>query len=214
MKKTICLFFGIFGLAIVHAQQMENRFNLQVYTGGPSLLKSAVRVSQKWQDEVTYSGTPLIGGVFSVRIANWLSLGMDASFRTSSLEFDVLDSTLYTQIEEKWDIRLDEYVNPFGHYELKLPRTRIMVSAAIHALPVHSRSDLYFEFGIGYNNLKPKLTLNGNTVPFFKSLGSISLPVAYRTAVGFRYNFHPHFGAFAEIGLGGPIVSGGLNVSF
>jgi|TARA_R110000737_G_scaffold50259_1_gene71238 hypothetical protein len=214
MKNVICLTLVFFGFGIVQAQQIDNRFRVQIYTGGPSLLKSAVNVSQKWQDEVTYSGVPLIGGVFDVRVKDWLSVGVDASFRSGNLEFDVMDSTLYTQIEEKWDIRLDEYVDPFGHYELKLPRTRIMFNFNIHALPVNSRSDLYFGFGIGYNNLKPRLTLNGNEIPYFKSIGKISMPMAYRTSVGYSYNFSEHFGAFAEVGIGGPIVSGGLNVKF
>jgi hypothetical protein len=214
MKNLLSLLFLFFTFLYTNAQSLDNRFRVQVYTGGPSMLKSAVKISNNWQEEVTYSGTPLIGGVFDVRVKDWLSIGIDASYRSGNLEFDIMDSTLYTQIEEKWDIRLDEYVNPFGHYKLKLPRTRVMFNFNIHALPVHSRSDLYFGFGIGYNNVNPRLTLNGEDVKFFKNVGKISLPMAYRTSVGYSYNFSEHVGAFAEIGLGGPIVSGGINVKF
>lgn len=214
MKKAISLILVFFWFGIIQAQQIDNRFRVQIYSGGPSLLKSAVNISHKWQDEVTYTGTPLVGGVFDVRVKDWLSLGLDVSHRSGSLEFDVLDSTFYTEIEEKWDIRLDEYVNPFGHYQLKLPRTRIMFNLNIHALPIDSRSDLYFGFGVGFNKVKPRLTLNGNEISYFKNIGKISLPIAYRTSIGYSYNFSEHFGAFAEFGFGGPIVSGGLNFKF
>lgn len=52
---------------------------------------------------------------------------------------------------------------------------------------------------IGFNNDKVKFS------------GSL-LPISMRLCTGIRYYFTPNIGLNAEIGVGGPIVSGGLSI--
>lgn len=209
----------IFAIVNGFAQEVKeaedfNRFRVQAYVGGPSLMKKAVNFSNKFQDKVTWQGTPLMGVEFDYRFAEWFSLGADVAFRTGKVQFDVMDSTFFEEIDNRWDVDVSDFVDPFGHYELKVVRTRVMVKANFHVLPAESRSDLYFTAGIGYNNLNTGLTLDDKRVPFFNKVGKISMPIAYRTSMGYSYNFTENIGVFGEVGLGGPIVSGGLNVKF
>ena len=198
----------------IEKKRVEQPFRVQVYTGGPSFTKMAVKFSNNYQDAVTYSGVPLLGVEFDYKVVDWFSIGIDASYRFGKIEFDVMDSTFYEDINERWDLDLSELVDPFGHYELNIPRFKGMVKANFHVLPAASRSDLYFTAGIGYNRSKPKLILNDKEIKFFNRIGKISLPIAYRTSVGYSYSFTNNIGAFAEVGLGGPIFSGGLSVKF
>ena len=194
--------------------RIEQPFRVQVYTGGPSWVKMGVNFSNNYQDEVTYSGVPLLGVEFDYKIVDWFSIGVDASYRFGQIEFDILDSTFYTDINDRWDVDLSEYADPFGHYEMKIPRFRAMVKANFHVLPAESRADLYFTAGVGYNRAKPRLFLNDNEIKFVNTIGKFSLPVAYRTSVGYSYHFMNNLGVFAEVGLGGPIVSGGITARF
>lgn len=197
-----------------NAFNVENPFRVQVYTGGPNFLKSATKFSSNFQDKVTYNGRPMIGVEADYKIVDWFSLGVDVSYRYGQLDVDVLDSSLFEEINDKWGVDVSQYADPFGHYSLKVPKFKAMVKANFHALPNESRSDLYFTIGIGYNKVKPRLFLDDNEIQFFKRIGTFSLPLAYRTSVGYSYNFTKNIGAFAEVGIGGPIVSGGLNLKF
>jgi len=82
------------------------------------------------------------------------------------------------------------------------------------ALEEESSSDLNFSAGLGYNKLKAVLYKDDVEVPYSEDLGAISLPIAYRFAVGYAYYFAPMIGVFTEIGLGGPVFSFGVNARF
>ena len=220
MKKKILIGLALFFITgMSNAQeggafQVDQPFRIQVYTGGPSLTKVAVDVSNNFQDKLTYSGVPLIGMEFDYKIVDWFSIGLDASYRFGQVEFDVMDSTFFEEVNDRWDINLSNYIDPFGHYELKIPRFRGMLKANFHVLPAESRSDLYFTAGIGYNQSRPKLFIDNNEVEVVSRVGLVSLPVSYRTSVGYSYHFINNLGVFAEVGIGGPIFSGGITARF
>ena len=194
--------------------QVEHPFRVQFYTGGPSILKAAFKFSSSFQDKVHYSGKALIGFSADYRLNNWLSVGLDASYRYGELNMDINDSTDYVYLRDKWGLNEADIPNPYGHYKLELPRYRIMAMATIHALGTDQPSDVYAQFGLGYNKVAPYLTLNGNEVEFFKRIGTFSLPLAYRLSAGYAYHFKNYVGIFGEIGIGGPIFSIGLSGRF
>lgn len=192
----------------------KHPFRIQVYSGGPSLLKTAFKISENFQDEVTYSGRMLIGIEVDYKITDWFSVGLDGSYRYGQINFDVTDSTFFNEIRDKWDVDVSQIVNPFGEYEMRVPRFRGMAKVNFHVLPAESQSDLYFSAGIGYNRFKPRLYKDGSELKFFKRFSSLSWPVSYRTSVGYTYHPIENVGLFAEAGLGGPIISGGVSVRF
>lgn len=217
MMRTI-LFIGLLAFSFKFMAQgvgsVDKPFRIQVYTGGPSILKSAFRLSSSFQNEVTFNGKSLIGLSADYRILSWLSVGVDASYRYGQLDFTLSDSTNFNYIRDKWGIDVSEIANPFGHYELKFPRFRMMVSGTVHCLKAESESDLYIQIGLGYNHVRPKLYKDEVEIQYFNKIGTFSLPVAYRLSVGYAYHFAGYFGVFGELGIGGPIFSGGLSVRF
>lgn len=213
--KRILIFVGFYFqtvLAFTQIGSVEKPYRIQLYAGGPSMLKMAFNYSNKFQDAVTFKGVPGIGGEFAYKFTDWFSLGLDLNYRYGQVDFDISDSTLFEEIDDKWNIDLGSY-DPFGHYTLKIPRFRGTVIANFHALPAESKSDLYFSLGFGFNKVRARLYLDDQKIDFRK-LGNISLPLAYRTSVGYAYHFADNVGVFAEIGLGGPLVSAGVTARF
>lgn len=213
--RSYLFFFGFYFLtntAISQIGNAENPFRVQVYAGGPSMLKMAFNYSNKFQDAVTFKGLPGIGGEFSYKFTDWFSLGCDINYRYGQVDFDVSDSTLFEEIDDKWNIDLGKY-DPFGHYTLKIPRLRTTIVANFHVLPAESNSDLYFSLGFGFNKVRARLYLDDQKIDF-KKLGNISMPLAYRTSVGYAYHFVDNVGVFAEVGLGGPLISAGITARF
>ena len=214
MKKLLCVLVLTSSL-VSNAQigQADKPFRIQTYVGGPSMLKLAFKFSNQFQDKVNYQGNPGVGVEFGYKLFDWLSLGVDMNYRYGQIDFTVEDSTFFQEIDDKWDIDLSGF-SPFGDYTMKIPRFRTTILANFHVLPATSRSDLYFTLGIGFNKVRTRLYLNDNLIDFSKKLGTISMPLAYRTSVGYSFHFVENVGIFTEIGLGGPIISAGLTARF
>jgi hypothetical protein len=195
--------------------QIENprKLSVQVYTGGPSLLKLAFDISSGYQDKVTYSGLPGVGGEIAYRFNRWFSVGGDFFYRYGQLDMKVDDIQFYNELKEKLGIQLNG-IDPLGDYRLELPRYRATINAYVHALNTTSSSDLYMSLGLGMNKLNPTLNKDDQKVEITEQLGTISLPFAYRFALGYAYNFTPMIGLFTEVGIGGPVFAFGLNARF
>lgn len=193
--------------------EKPRRLSIQVYTGGPSLLKWAFKFSSQFQDKITYQGLPGIGGEVNYRFNRWVSASADLYYLYGRLEMNVDDLSFYDEIRDKWGIQFNG-LNPLGTYRMELPRYKGTLNVFLHALKEESASDLYLSAGLGYNRLKAILYKDDVKIPYSSSLGAISLPIAYRFAVGYAYDFAPMIGLFAEVGLGGPVFSFGVNARF
>jgi hypothetical protein len=210
MKKALLILFSFstcFG-------QVEKPLRIQVYAGGPSLLKMAFKIASKYQDEFTYSGYPGLGVSLDYKLKSWISVGAEFNYRYGQIDFDISDSAFYQVVNDRFDI-VNTIFNPFGHYMLKLPRYRFMANVNFHLLKEYRASDLYISLGLGINRLKPQLYLNDQSLVMLnRYIGFISLPVAYRISLGYSYHFLPSVGIFGELGVGGPIFSGGITARF
>ncbi len=194
--------------------QVTKPLRLQVYAGGPSFMKMAFKISSKYQDEFTFSGYPGLGVSLDYKLKSWISVGAEFNYRYGQIDFDISDSAFYEVVNDRFDI-VNTVFSPFGHYTLKLPRYRFMANMNFHLLKEYSASDLYFSLGLGFNRLKPQLYLNNQSLEILnRYIGFISLPVAYRISLGYSYHFIPSVGIFAELGVGGPIFSGGITARF
>jgi len=211
MKKFLIFFLLL--MAFSSLSQVQYPFRVQVYTGGPSLLKLAFKFSGQFQDKVTYDGQPGLGAELGYRFNRWFSAGLDFNYRYGQLDMDVTESEFFQELDEKWGIDLGVY-DPFGHYTMKIPRYRFTLLGNVHLLQEEIPSDLYFSMGIGYNYTAARLYLDGKEIKYEEKLGTISLPVAYRMSLGYAYHFGNVIGLFGEVGLGGPLFSAGITVRF
>ena len=220
MKNLVCFFFLLATLN-VNAQGNEsferNYFvHGQVYVGGPAWARKIYNFSTKFQDVISFSGTPTIGGNAQFFFYDWLSAGVEVTYRRTTLSYDVTDSTLYNELEDKLGIRIEDYTNfnPFGTYNLDLKRLRVLAKVNFHFLPDAKHSDFYLNLGVGYNGLLTKFSKDGASVPFVNKVPNLSLPVSFRLGLGYSYYFINNLGVTAEVGLGGPLFSIGLSGRF
>lgn len=213
MMKNIVLIVSVFFISFSQAQ-VESPFRVQIYTGGPSLFKTAFKFSSSFQDLVKYNDKALLGFSADFRLTERISIGLDATYRYGELNMDISDSSDYEYLLEKWGLNEADILDPFGHYKLEIPRLRIMAVMTTHFLNSDNPSDLYAQLGLGYNRVKPILTLDDSEVEFFNRIANFSLPLAYRLSLGYSYYFKNYLGVFGEVGVGGPIFSFGITSRF
>jgi hypothetical protein len=98
--------------------------------------------------------------------------------------------------------------------EFIINRFRTQVRLAYHFPISNPDFDVYLGGGIGMNAQSRKLFINGLEASREEQPNMLSLPVSLRTYAGIRYSFSKHFGANAEIGIGGPIFNAGVHYRF
>lgn len=93
-------------------------------------------------------------------------------------------------------------------------RFRTQIRIAYHFPISNPDLDIYLGGGLGINNQATKLLINGAATSRNEYPASVYFPVSMRTFFGFRYSFTKHFGANAELGIGGPLISAGFHFRF
>lgn len=93
-------------------------------------------------------------------------------------------------------------------------RFKTQVRLAYHFPVKNPNVDVYVGGGIGINNQSRKLVVNGTETSRNEYPSNFLFPVSLRTYAGLRYSFTKHFGMNAELGIGGPIFTGGFHVRF
>jgi len=186
------------------------------YIGGPSLAKTLFKFSGSLKEKITYENTPLFGGNVEAYVFNWLTVGAEFTYRHSDISYEITDSTLFQEFDEKLGLDLTDLtgINPLGKYTLDLQRLRILAKATAHVIPNAERSDLFVCLGLGYNGLNYKLTKDDQVIDFTEKIPKLSLPVAFRLSLGYSYYFIPNLGITGEIGVGGPLLTIGLSGRF
>lgn len=194
----------------------DHLVRVQVFIGGPSISSKILKLSSNFDDKIQFTDIPLVGGKVETFIYPWMSVGIECTFRSSTISYEITDSTLFAELDEKLGISTQDLlgVNPFGIYKLGLPRLRILGKVNAHVLPNSEKSDLYFSLGLGYNGLNPKLSKDDNEFGFSEKIPNLSLPIAFRLSAGYTYYFINNLGVTGEIGVGAPIFSIGISGRF
>ena len=207
MKKIIfsLVAIALFSIGSMNAQQTnEGEMHVDVYIGGPNLLKSTLKTTyanSSASEKVTFGGVPNIGLRFGYLVSDKASVGVDINY----------SNTIITYLDEG----IDPETNLSKDYEttLSVPRLKAMVRFELH-FGNSDNFDLYWPIAAGLNKTSYKFT---STDPNFKDDTDISLsiPVAFRTGIGGRYFFTDNIGANVEIGIGGgALLEFGLAMKF
>lgn len=83
---------------------------------------------------------------------------------------------------------------------------RILAKMSYH-FATSEHFDPYLTWGAGYKNTK----IYSNEPGEIRDVNVNLVPLAFRAGIGMRYFFTDAFGVNAEVGLGGPIVQGGIS---
>ncbi len=203
MRKFVAMLFaGALTLTLsnnLHAQ--GGRVIVDFYYGFPNLWTSAMENAVQSQFNpagLDFSSTGPLGGRAEVLITRRIGLGVDVLFANSGLDFT----------SEGPDQNGEGGTNTYN-YSISVKRPRVLGRLNVHLLK--SRIiDPYFALGVGYNGTKANVTTDD---PLFSNLNlPFDFPIAARAAFGMRLMIFKYVGIGAEVGLGGPLVTGGVSI--
>ena len=203
MRKSFVVmllaFAGLMGMSgQAHGQ---GRLIIDVYHGFPNMWSNAVRsaIDQSFvSNDVQTNSIGPWGARAELMVTRKIGIGVDLLYANSGVNF----SGSPTDNNSDGDTY---------NYSVRIRRARRMGRLNYHLIGAR-RIDPYLALGIGYsgNNVSvetndPLLTVQDLNLPF-------NLPIAGRAAVGMRLFLTKNIGVGAELGLGGPLVTGGLSL--
>jgi hypothetical protein len=211
------LAFTIFGSQNSSAQLRKGHIVLEGYYGAPNFgvisanfLKLAVEpVIRKYVPELneavdlTISGLGPLGGRFEYLVRDRIGLGVDFIYNSTTCAFAI----------DTFDVN-GTNIGPMG-ITYKMTRLRGHFRFNYHFCNT-KRWDIYCGLGAGFNNRIHKFSAQFHLVQDW-DLGkafSGSYPYSARTCLGFRFYPTKVIGIGMELGLGGPLVSGGISARF
>ena len=208
MKKLVYItFLGlILGLnsTTASAQALsQGNFVADLYYGGPNWGK--LLMERGSASNVDFSGVTGIGpaGIrLEYMVGDRIGVGADVIYNSfkSTVKYDSTDSQGATKT----------YIGEAG-----MQRLRIHARFNYHFDVTNPNLDAYFGVGAGTNMRMWKISSDDPDFEQDEVTGNGAIfPVSARICTGIRYYFSPNIGVSAELGLGGPLVSGGLTVKF
>lgn len=182
----------------------KGNFMLDAYYGFPNLttgILRAIAVGATDDPNLKVTGLGPFGAKASYMVTDNIGLGLDFYYASSGFEYNNTGN--------------DSTGTPFSYnYSLQNPRPRILARFDYH-FGVSEIVDLYGSAGLGYSGSRYKLVTDD---PIFDlsnyALKAIRNPIAFRMAFGAKFYFVKNFGATAEIGVGGPLLTVGLSGKF
>lgn len=113
-------------------------------------------------------------------------------------------------LEGTWASATVRYKGNYGQiYTAGIDKFRILAKMNFH-FATSEKVDPYLTWGFGYKNTKVYTNEPGAVNDVVLNI----VPVAFRIGIGMRYFFTDVIGVNAEVGLGGPMMQGGLSLKF
>ena len=211
------LALSFFGSQNSNAQLRKGHIVLDGYYGAPNfgvisanLLNLAVApVIREYVPELnetvdlTISGLGPMGGRVEYLVRDRIGLGVDFIYNSTTCVFAI----------DTFDID-DINIGPMS-ITYKMTRMRGHFRFNYHFCN-SKRWDIYCGLGVGLNNRKHKFTAQFHLLQDWNlsKAFSGSYPYSARTCLGIRFYPTKVVGLSMELGLGGPLVSGGISVRF
>lgn len=151
-----------------------------------TLLKSAYRDSLGNNNQVRNLNH--FGGKFEIMLNDKMGVGIEGTWASATVRY----MGKYNQI-----------------YTAGVDKLRILAKMNFHFATSES-VDPYLTWGIGYKNTK----IYTNEPNEVNDIDITLVPIAFRVGIGMRYFFTDIIGINAEVGLGGPLMQGGLSLKF
>jgi hypothetical protein len=194
--KTLFLILIISNLAQAQVYE-KGKVVIDAYYGFPnlwtSILQSEVNNSTTAQNAgVTVSSIGPLGGRIEYLLSSKIGFGVDFSYANTTAKYTD-QSTNY-------------------NYQISIPRWRVVPRINIH-LGHDTKLDPYFAFGVGYVNSSYSYKTNDPNYTGLATTRSL-VPVSVMAKFGMRYFITDHIGLGVEVGLGGPLATGGVTVKF
>lgn len=209
MKRKILFFLlvaaSLFVTApVAKAQAVEQgNFMIEGYYGFPNLMTSLLRtVAKATTDDpnLKIGGLGPLGGRVQYMLSDEIGLGIDFYYANSSVSYT--------------DQTTDTNGNPVSYtYKLTSSRPRFLLRMDYH-IEASDKIDPYAAVGLGYSASKYTVETNDPYVDIDSYSLRKLIPVAFRVAFGAKFYFVKFLGVGAEVGLGGPLFTGGVTAKF
>jgi opacity protein-like surface antigen len=210
--KKIFAVVTIFFIAFtsVNAQHYtQGQVVVDAYYGFPNLYSTALESSLNSLNTtnslelISYSASSIgpVGGRAEYLVTDNIGIGVDFSYTNTVATFSLKDVNNFSHS-----------YNQVNSFTADVTRIRAMPRINIH-FGEEPKFDPYFTFGLGYYYVSAKISADDPSVTPVTINGAL-IPVSTRAGLGCRYFFTDHIGAGVEIGLFGPLLTGGLTGKF
>jgi hypothetical protein len=203
MKKIVLSLVLLVSASNLFSQAVSTgNFIFDAYYGAPNFGKSFFQTIEDAAGTQNFSATGI--GPAGLRgeymIGETFGLGFDVIYNSNNIKYNEVDSF---------------NTNIINSYERTMNRLRVQMRFNFHFNLTNPNLDAYFGVAAGTNTRFRKYYVNGveSSNDTFTGSGTL-IPFSLRVCTGMRYYFNQNFGLNAEIGLGGPLISGGLSVKF
>lgn len=198
--KTLFLLLIISNLAQAQVYE-KGKVVIDAYYGFPNLVtgyyKALINASNTTYGNTGVTATSIgpLGGRIEYLLSNKVGFGVDFSYSNTTLKYTD-QSTLY-------------------NYQVSIPRWRVLPRINLH-LGQSTKLDPYFAFGLGYDSWKVVGKTNDPNYQNYtvNDILPIYEPVVIMAKFGMRYFITDNIGLGFEVGLGGPLATGGATVKF
>lgn len=216
MKKNLFKLFAAGALLFMStgslfAQGVEQgNVIIDPYYGFPNFGKSFLQAVEDANEGATNFKAGGIGPAglrVEYMLADRIGLGVDVIYNSNTSSFTSVDS-VYNGSTDTWSTETNSL-------EYTMQRVRAQVRFNYHFDISTPNLDSYIGVGAGTNNRFRKTLENGVDITENDGISNFTLlPFSMRFAAGMRYYFTDNIGLNMEIGIGGPVISGGLSVKF
>jgi hypothetical protein len=198
-KSLKTLFFLLIISNLAQAQVYEKgKVVIDAYYGFPNLVtgyyKTLINASNAAGGNTGITATSIgpLGARVEYLLSDKVGFGVDFSYANTTLK----------------------YTNVYN-YQVSIPRWRVVPRINLH-LGQSTKLDPYFAFGLGYDSWGVVGKTNDpNYVNYsVKQILPIYVPVVIMAKFGMRYFITDNLGLGFELGLGGPLATGGVTVKF
>lgn len=213
MKKSIYLsILAAFSALLLSSNAMsqaarEGNFIIDPYYGGPNFGKAFLNLVEDNANNASNVETGGIGPAglrLEYMIGSQIGLGVDVIYNSNNITYTETDS-IYNSNENEYQVQTDEY-------EQNMRRLRVHVRFNYHFDITNPDLDGYAGIGAGTNNRFRSAFRNGDEIDDPMLNDNTLIPVSARICAGMRYYFTENLGLNLELGLGGPVISGGLSL--
>lgn len=205
MKKKITILLSVLAMTIgynVSAQAVsEGNIIIDPYYGYPNFGKTfANGIAPSDLDGAKITGIGPAGLRAEYMIADNFGIGVDFIYNSTNL-VGTIDS-----------LNNDGTVHSTYDGKLFTQRYRVHLRMNYHFVQTDAL-DAYVGFGLGTNTRRIGFNTEYPNYDGFSATGAL-IPISGRLALGMRYYFTENIGANVELGIGGPVMSGGLSLKF
>jgi hypothetical protein len=207
MKSILFIaILSLFSLRVQAQSLFRGNVLLTTYLGYPNLLRMGLEINEGIPSgtNVNYNGLAPSGLRLMYMVGDDVSIGMDFIYTQASATYTKVDTSFFNN---QWN-----YVS--NDYFITKKRFRPQFRVNLHLGALDPNLDQYIGLAVGGNMRWRNVYINDSLVSSAPNALDFVIPVSFRICYGFQYFVNYNLALTGELGLGGPILQGGLTYRF